>query len=154
MAARRIHALKGYAYDAQSALVASRDIIDANLERINERPPSRVSLAREVAKFVMFSIAFVLFFAILLFLAEGASGETFNEKFCRGEHPNDDTCLKWAEQEDHKSLILGGGEKHRSILYIVPYDPAEEERKLKLWKPAPSGIIMDSSPAKEIPMGQ
>lgn len=138
------------------APVASCDIImpigKLKAALINQRfqPPGR-----EVAKFVMPKIVFALFFAALLLHAGRISAETFNEKFCREEHPNGDACLKWAEEEDHKALILGAntpgvGRKHTGELIVpIPYDPADEERKLKLRRPVPGAIIMDS-PAAEI----
>jgi|SRR6185312_13348182 hypothetical protein len=104
------------------------------------------------------NIALALFFAVLLTHAGRTSAQTFNEKFCQEEHPNDAACLKWAEEEDRKALILGdnilgaGGKQTRGELTVtIPYDPADEERKLKLRRPVPGAIILDS-PAIEIPM--
>jgi hypothetical protein len=83
-----------------------------------------------------------------------ASAEIFNERFCKKEYPKDPTaCTRYIEQQDHK-LFTGGGSQQsqqysNDTLY---YDPQREQEKLRTRKPVKGSIIMDSGPAKEIPM--
>jgi hypothetical protein len=94
--------------------------------------------------------------AILVFTAASAvSAETLNQTFCRKEHPGDyNACLQYEEKQDHKLFTGDTGQAGPSAgsSETIPYDPANEARKRRSFKPVPGSIIMDSSPAKEIPM--
>jgi hypothetical protein len=103
----------------------------------------------------MFKLTLAVSGIALIFSAATASSETFNQEFCKKEHPGDVTnCVRYFERQDHKLFTGDNGPAAPSApsSETIPYDAANEARKLRLRKPVAGEIIMDSGPAKEIPL--
>lgn len=94
--------------------------------------------------------------ALLALTTTAATADTFNQRFCRQEHPGDvSACVGWLDQQDHKLFIGETGQPAHSppTSENVTYDKANEARKLLLRMPVPGEIpISDGRPAKEIPL--
>lgn len=92
---------------------------------------------------------------ILVFSGTIAAAETSTERFCKKDHPGDvANCVHYMDQQYHKLFTEGGAQSAGTTASTenIPYSSAEEARKRALFKPVPGSIIMDSSPAQEIPL--